>query len=157
MEHKAVPVGGLTIKKLQQATAAESDVLNGKTFYAGDRELKTGTGQVYTYVNKVSSAAVTTDTYTLPAGTYKLQYIGGGYYSTSSDHKSIELYINDTLTDVTPVENIIYNADHSSNYMRWFDRYIEFTLTEESDVYFVYPKKDGHWQIFISVVLYKIA
>lgn len=42
-EHKAVPVGGLTNKKLQLATATAADVLAGKTFYAQDREIKTGT------------------------------------------------------------------------------------------------------------------
>ena len=35
--------GGLSSGKLAQATAAESDVLSGKTFYAGNKNLKTGT------------------------------------------------------------------------------------------------------------------
>ena len=48
--HKAVPVGGITSKKLQQTTATAADVLYGKTFYAGDRELKTGTMNVLNYV-----------------------------------------------------------------------------------------------------------
>lgn len=37
------PGGGLTSSKLAQATATESDVLSGKTFYAGDKTMKTGT------------------------------------------------------------------------------------------------------------------
>ena len=39
---KAVPAGGLTNSKLALATATEADVLNGRTFYAGNKELKTG-------------------------------------------------------------------------------------------------------------------
>lgn len=35
--------GGLTNSKLALATAAPSDVISGKTFYAGDKVLKTGT------------------------------------------------------------------------------------------------------------------
>lgn len=35
--------GGLSSGKLAQATAAESDVLSGKKFYAGNKNLKTGT------------------------------------------------------------------------------------------------------------------
>ena len=34
--------GGLSNSKLKLATAAESDVVSGKTFYAGDKTLKTG-------------------------------------------------------------------------------------------------------------------
>lgn len=40
---KAMPVGGLTEEKLGLATATEADVLSGKTFYSGDKTLKTGT------------------------------------------------------------------------------------------------------------------
>ncbi len=36
------PITGLSESKLQLATAIESDVLSGKTFYAGDKVLKTG-------------------------------------------------------------------------------------------------------------------
>lgn len=36
--------GGLSKSKLALATAATSNVLKDKTFYAGDKELKTGTG-----------------------------------------------------------------------------------------------------------------
>jgi len=35
--------GGLSKSKLALATATTSNVLAGKTFYAGDKELKTGT------------------------------------------------------------------------------------------------------------------
>lgn len=35
--------GGLTKSKLELATAVESEVSQGKTFYAGDKNLKTGT------------------------------------------------------------------------------------------------------------------
>lgn len=34
--------GGLSNSKLKVATAVESDVVSGKTFYAGDKTLKTG-------------------------------------------------------------------------------------------------------------------
>jgi hypothetical protein len=46
-KHKAAPLGGLTDKKLALATATEADVLAGKTFYSGNRELKTGEAKVY--------------------------------------------------------------------------------------------------------------
>lgn len=36
------PITGLSESKLQLATAIESDVVSGKTFYAGDKALKTG-------------------------------------------------------------------------------------------------------------------
>ncbi len=36
------PITGLSDSKLSQATASASDVLSGKTFYAGDKEIKTG-------------------------------------------------------------------------------------------------------------------
>lgn len=35
--------GGLSNGKLELATASTGDVLTGKTYYAGDKELKTGT------------------------------------------------------------------------------------------------------------------
>lgn len=38
--------GGVSKRKLAQATAVESDVRKGKTFYAGDKGLKTGEGGV---------------------------------------------------------------------------------------------------------------
>ena len=37
--------GGLSASKLALATAAAADVLSGKTFYAGDKEIKTGSLQ----------------------------------------------------------------------------------------------------------------
>lgn len=39
--------GGLSNSKLKVATAAESDVVSGKTFYAGDKTIKTGTLKGY--------------------------------------------------------------------------------------------------------------
>ena len=38
--------GGLSNSKLKLATAAENDVVSGKTFYAGDKTIKTGTHKV---------------------------------------------------------------------------------------------------------------
>ena len=43
---KAMPVGGLTEEKLALATATAEDVLSGKTFYASNKELKTGKAQI---------------------------------------------------------------------------------------------------------------
>lgn len=37
------PITGLSDSKLSQATASSSDVLSGKTFYSGDKTLKSGT------------------------------------------------------------------------------------------------------------------
>lgn len=37
------PSGGLTTSKLALATATEGEVLNGKTFYAAGKALRTGT------------------------------------------------------------------------------------------------------------------
>ena len=48
MAERAVPVGGLTNAKLALATATAGDVASGKTFYAGNREIKTGTAKKVT-------------------------------------------------------------------------------------------------------------
>lgn len=49
--------GGLTSTKLSTATAQDAHVLDGKTFYAGNKELKTGTlphfPEYYNYADKV--------------------------------------------------------------------------------------------------------
>lgn len=56
---KAMPVGGLTEEKLALATATEGNVLNGKTFYSGDKILKTGALAVSDlYTTRTVSASV---------------------------------------------------------------------------------------------------
>ena len=65
------PGGGLTSSKLAQATATESDVLDGDTFYAGDKNLKRG--------NIASKGA---ESVTLNAGTTSYTFGTAGKYCT---------------------------------------------------------------------------
>lgn len=51
--------GGLSNSKLALATAVPSDVTSGKTFYAGDKELKTGTHKV-TIITLATGSSSTT-------------------------------------------------------------------------------------------------
>lgn len=45
--------GGLSKSKLALATATVADVASGKTFYAGDKTIKTGTGKIKVTSKKV--------------------------------------------------------------------------------------------------------
>lgn len=60
--------GGLGTSKLALATATAEDVLTGKTFYAGDKELKTGTltKGLIKVTGVISVAGGDTETITLP-------------------------------------------------------------------------------------------
>ena len=50
--------GGLSNSKLKLATATESDVASGKTFYAGDKTIKTGTGKLLKKVLRNSTQSI---------------------------------------------------------------------------------------------------
>lgn len=109
--------GGLSSGKLAQATAAESDVLSGKKFYAGNKNLKTGTlalsgnanaAQVlsgYTFYKDnakskqtgtmanngaVSASVDPGSTYTIPAGYHN----GNGHVSGNRKYNTV--YIGQT-------------------------------------------------------------
>lgn len=65
--------GGLSNSKLAQANAAVGDVVKGKTFYAGDKNLKVGTLEekgAYTDVNDIVSAEQTVYA-RIPFGAYR--------------------------------------------------------------------------------------
>lgn len=106
--------GGLSSGKLAQATAAESDVLSGKKFYAGNKNLKTGTlalsgnanaaqvlsgytfykdnaksKQTGTMANKgaVSASVDPGSTYTIPAGYHD----GNGHVSGNRKYNTVYL------------------------------------------------------------------
>lgn len=106
--------GGLSSGKLAQATAAESDVLSGKKFYAGNKNLKTGTlalsgnanaaqvlsgytfykdnaksKQTGTMANKgaVSASVDPGSTYTIPAGYHN----GKGHVSGNRKYTTVLL------------------------------------------------------------------
>lgn len=55
------PITGLSIANLEKATATVNDVVSGKTFYAGDKTLKTGVKSVGWY--KVGSDIAVNGTY----------------------------------------------------------------------------------------------
>lgn len=78
--------GGLSKTKLALANAAESDVLSGKRFYAGDKIIKEGRmpnrGAVDTTINPGSS-------YTVPAGYHN----GGGHVKAATWTKDKYLYL----------------------------------------------------------------
>lgn len=106
--------GGLSSGKLAQATAAESDVLSGKKFFAGNKTLKTGTlalsgnanaaqvlsgytfykdnaksKQTGTMANKgaVSASVDPGSTYTIPAGYHD----GNGHVSGNRKYNTVYL------------------------------------------------------------------
>lgn len=75
--------GGLSNGKLAQATATPADVLSGKTFFAGGKDIKTGTFNLAAanataaqvakgYTFYAGDSTLKTGTLVVPSGTYRL-------------------------------------------------------------------------------------
>lgn len=86
--------GGLSNSKLAEATASESDVLSGKTFYSGSKELKTGTLDYNISLLYSSTGNWVTRTYT-----------------TTKDYRAIVVFVNATEAR----GNSYHNASASGN------------------------------------------
>lgn len=72
------PGGGLTKSKLALATADSNDVVASETFYAGDKELKTGTLIDHGSITKaVSIKAGSTSNIRIPSGAYRTNASSG--------------------------------------------------------------------------------
>lgn len=97
--------GGLSNGKLEMATAAADEVLSGKTFYAGDKEIKTGAmpnnGAWKTSVDHGSSV-------TIPKGYHN----GGG--SVTTPKASITLIANSTGRIASGTWNLDYSRTFNS-------------------------------------------
>ena len=83
------PITGLSIANLEKATTTENDVLNGKTFYAGDKKLKTGT-----MVNRGAwgTTVVAGGSVTIPAGYHN----GIGVVTSRDSARNIKILVNST-------------------------------------------------------------
>ena len=165
-KHKAVPVGGLTNKRLQEATATAADVLSGKTFYSKDRELKTGTMNSLNYVINESFAGnilKVSDIARLPAGKYRLDYALACRRYANYRH----------IADVTVIANGITVAAICSDALTfWHDvdgstgmcfnfGSMELTLTEDADTYIqldtTTAKTKNVWNAQCSFSMYRIG
>lgn len=80
---------GLSNSKLELTTAITSDVLSGKTFYAGDKALKTGT-----MINRGSWTGSVSPggSVTIPAGYHN----GSGKVTASDSARNINILVNST-------------------------------------------------------------
>ena len=125
---KATPISNLPKEKWALATATTADVLNGKTFYSGDKVLKTG---ALVCGISVRGAGATSSTYSLPAGTYKFEYMSA-CFSSSGNCPNCYIYVNNSLkyTGASTVHNTSYNGvDYAAK-----SGETTITLTETSDV-----------------------
>lgn len=103
---RAIPIGGLSNTKLALATATEADVVSGKTFYAGNRELKTGKGSTNPSNLFFSMKPTTSSTDTITYGTITT----GG--SVTYPEQAADIF-NITKTDTTGF------SLKGTGYVRW--------------------------------------
>lgn len=106
--------GGLSASKLAQATAADTDVLTGKKYYAGGKTIRKGK---MPNRGAVSEAIYPGDSYTIPAGYHN----GNGSVTAKRSYKTVYLgqqtaaYTNFTY-DVKSHYGIIYDKLSRSNF-----------------------------------------
>ena len=109
MTHKAMVLGaGLKEAELALATATETDVTEGKTFYAGNKTLKTGT-----------SAGLKEAELALATATEADVLSGKTFYSKNRELKTGQL---------TPSTGIKLNVSNKSAVQTWEKTSVEYTL-----------------------------
>ena len=132
--------GGLSNSKLAEATATEADVLAGKTFYAGDKELKTGTASGYGIAVHVrrgtgGTSTATSKTYHLPAGTYTYDYLSTIYtYPNNNYGCNFKIYVDGTQK-VSYSTLPRYSEFLGNLYIFYGNTTGTLTLSEDADVY----------------------
>lgn len=89
--------GGLSLSKLQAATATAADVVVGKTFYSGSKTLKTGTrtGMLAVHGSAVSSR--NTESTSTELG-FVPDFVLVQYQYSSTKDATLELYQNSAWT-----------------------------------------------------------
>ena len=65
-------VTGLSLSSLEKATALPADVVSGKTFYSGDKELKTGTNTNSDYLELTAIMTFDTGNYYAALGAFSI-------------------------------------------------------------------------------------
>ena len=70
-------VTGLSLSSLEKATALPADVVSGKTFYSGDKELKTGTNTNRDYLELVAIMTFDTSNYSAALGAFSINVYTG--------------------------------------------------------------------------------
>ena len=121
------------------ATATAGDVLSGKTFYAGDKELKTGTLTGYGIAahvrrNSGGTSTTTSNTYHLPAGTYTYNYLSTIYTYPSSYGCNFQIYV-DGVQKVSYSTLSRYSEFLGNLYIFWGSTSGTLTLSKDADVY----------------------
>lgn len=136
---------GLGNSKLALATATEADVLSGKTFYAGDKELKTGTldpGSNLVSLVSSGTANMKSSTVTLPAGKYQFTYTRtweGYSYITDVGGTNPYTYVKTSSGTNLVAHNSPWhkygnsNGDHYRTYI--YNYTTTFTLSSSTAVY----------------------
>lgn len=139
--------GGLSGGKLAQASATPADVLSGKTFFAGGKDIKTGTFDLSLANATVSQVLNGYKFYagnsTLKIGTLvpKGKTASGTFPGFDGDSISINLGFNPLLV-------VVYNGSFSRDFM------IAFSYNDNSKISGVYRKYGSTSTYTISGAVY---
>ena len=149
--------GGLSNSKLAEATATEADVLNGLTFYSGDKELKTGTltTKIFTQGYHVYDAIITTGTVTLSKGKYLVRYFQGGRIYEGNSRGTPLLYLNGVQTSFSPTTNLNWAFATNNNTFTNLDQ--EFTITVEEGTKLYMKTVNAAWETTFLLSIYRIG
>ena len=102
--------GGLSNSKLKLATATASDVLNGKTFYSGDKTLKTGKMQLKQLKRKVLGNLSTNQFYGPFSATFSVKDLPGYQYFTTNNFAFSYATVSGRGQDTSFTYSLSYNA-----------------------------------------------
>ena len=140
---------GLTKSKLTLATATENDVVTGKTFYSGDKTLKTGTYQgillnsenITKFDLSHGKGMSYSVTYTPPYGSYMFTYIYVNLNNYSASENSTGRFIlsinGETITNESyyrpggPTKQEWYKTYYLQD--KWRSGVVTFTISSNSD------------------------